>query len=112
MIPFDLAMPYVLLGLQRLIGFGVVFLIGGFDELFIGIVYMLRQAYLHLIIRRKHPPLTEAQRMGPPEKPIAIMIPCWDESAVIRRMLDNTIRTITYSNYQIFVGTYPNDPKT
>ena len=113
MITFDIAMPYVLLGLQLLlIGLGGIFLLSGFDELFIDAVYILRQAYLHLIIRRKHPPLTEAQLMAHPEKPVAIMIPCWDESAVIRRMIDNTIRTISYSNYQIFVGTYPNDPKT
>ncbi|UJX42812.1 glycosyl transferase family protein [Desulfovibrio sp. JY] len=113
MTTFDLIMPYALLGLQLLlIGLGVIFLLSGFDELFIDIVYMLRQAYRYLIIRRKHPPLTEELLLATPEKPVAIMIPCWDESAVIRRMLDNTIRTIHYSNYQIFVGTYPNDPKT
>ncbi len=110
---FDLSMPYLLLGLQiLLIGLGVVFLISGVDELFVDLVYLLRQAYRRLVIRRKYPPLTEEQMMEVPEKPVAIMIPCWDESAVIRRMLDNTIRTINYSNYQIFVGTYPNDPKT
>ncbi|EFL49762.1 General secretory system II protein E domain protein [Solidesulfovibrio fructosivorans JJ]] len=113
MTTFELIMPYALLGLQLLlIGLGVIFLLSGFDELFIDIVYMLRQAYRYLIIRRKHPRLTEEQLLAPPEKPVAIMIPCWDESAVIRRMLDNTIRTLNYSNYQIFVGTYPNDPKT
>ncbi len=110
---FELAMPYVLLCLQLLlIGLGVIFLLSGIDELFIDIVYILRQIYLHLHIRRRFPPLTEAQLLTPPEKPVAIMIPCWDESAVIRRMLDNTIRTVTYTNYQIFVGTYPNDAKT
>jgi len=108
-----LAMPYILLGLQLLlVGLGVVFLLGGLDELFVDIVYLLRQAYKYCIIRRKYPPLTEDKMVALPEKAVAIMIPCWDESAVIRRMLDNTIRTINYSNYQIFVGTYPNDPNT
>ena len=113
MTTFDLAMPYVLLVLQLLlIVLGCIFLVSGFDELFIDVVYLLRKAYLVLVIRRKYPPLTEEKMLEPPEKPVAIMIPCWDESSVIRRMLDNTIRTVNYSNYQIFVGTYPNDPKT
>lgn len=41
-----------------------------------------------------------------------MMIPCWDESAVIRRMLENTLKSVNYANYIIFVGTYPNDPAT
>ena len=27
-------------------------------------------------------------------------------------MLDNNLRTVNYSRYHLFVGTYPNDPKT
>lgn len=26
---------------------------------------------------------------------------------MIRRMLENTIRTLNYANYHVFVGTYP-----
>jgi adsorption protein B len=40
------------------------------------------------------------------------MIPAWDESAVITRMLVNTVGTINYRNYHVFVGCYPNDPST
>jgi adsorption protein B len=40
------------------------------------------------------------------------MVPAWDESSVIRSMLENTQQTINYSNYHIFVGTYPNDADT
>lgn len=113
MTTFDLAMPYLLLGLQTLlIGLGFIFLLSGLDELFIDLVYMARQLYRLVRIRPNYPPLDAEKMTAIPEKPVAIMIPCWDESAVIRRMLDNTIRTIHYSNYQIFVGTYPNDAKT
>lgn len=108
-----LAMPYVLLTLQvLLIVLGGIFILGGLDELFVDIVYMARQSYRLLVIRRKYPRLTEETLLAQPEQSVAIMIPCWNESAVIRRMLDNTIRTLNYSNYQIFVGTYPNDPQT
>ena len=40
------------------------------------------------------------------------MIPAWDEKAVIFRMLLNTVATVDYRNYHIFVGTYPNDEAT
>ena len=110
---FDIAMPYILLCLQLLLsGLGIVFLISGIDEFFIDCIYLVFKAYHKLFIMRKYPPLTESQLLSIPEQPIAIMIPCWDESDVIRRMLDNTIKTVNYSNYQIFVGTYPNDPQT
>lgn len=109
----DIVMPYILLFLQIILsGLGIVFLISGIDELFIDCVYLIYKAYRKIFISRKYSPLTESQLLSIPEKPIAIMIPCWDESDVIRRMLDNTIKTVTYSNYQIFVGTYPNDPQT
>src|SRR5260221_6215139 len=40
------------------------------------------------------------------------MIPAWQESSVIRQMLLNTRSRLDYTNYTIFVGTYPNDPTT
>jgi adsorption protein B len=40
------------------------------------------------------------------------MIPAWNEAAVIRQMLENAVETFHYANYQIFVGTYPNDEAT
>src|SRR6185503_16875289 len=47
-----------------------------------------------------------------PEQRIAIAVPAWDESSVIGSMLENALRTLNYTNYHIFVGTYPNDPET
>ena len=48
----------------------------------------------------------------PPEKRIAIYIPCWDEAAVIGRMLERNLAAIEYENYDIWLGLYPNDPAT
>jgi len=108
-------MPYLLVWLKIfLIVLGCVFLLSGIDELFIDIIFFVRKLYRWLVILtlRGISPLTEEQLLEKPEQPVAIMIPCWDESAVIRRMLDNTIRTLNYSNFHIFVGCYPNDPDT
>lgn len=89
-----------------------IFVISGIDEFFIDICYFTRKIYRILFIRTRHKRLTEAQLLAKPEQAIAMMLPCWDESAVIRRMLENTLTTMNYSNYVIFVGTYPNDPAT
>jgi adsorption protein B len=90
----------------------VVFLVSGLDDVFIDACYVCRRLYRRLFIMPKYAPLTEAQLRQRPEQLIAIMIPAWDESAVIRPMLLNIIRTLTYGNYHIIVGTYPNDFET
>ncbi|GAU09750.1 glycosyl transferase family protein [Desulfoplanes formicivorans] len=101
------------LGLKFLFyGVAVVFVLSGLDELFVDLCYLGRELYRKLFITRKYSRLTEEQLLAKPEQAVAIMIPCWDESAVIRRMLENTLKSLNYSNYVIFVGTYPNDPET
>jgi adsorption protein B len=47
-----------------------------------------------------------------PEKPIAVFIPAWNESAVIGHMLTRACSSIHYKAYDLFVGVYPNDPET
>ncbi len=91
---------------------GIVFLISGLDDFFVDLCYWATALYRRVFVWPKHPRLTEEQLRDAAEKPIAIMIPAWDESAVIRRMLQATIQTLDYSNYHVFVGTYPNDPAT
>ncbi|WP_394692167.1 glycosyl transferase family protein [Hyphobacterium sp.] len=46
------------------------------------------------------------------QKKLAVMVPAWHEADVIGRMLVNTLNTIDYRNYEIFVGVYPNDQET
>ncbi len=105
--------PYALLGFKIvLIALSVVFFVSGFDELFFDTVYLLRGLYRRLFILPNYAPLTEEKMLSVPEKLVAIMVPCWDESAVIRKMVGNTIHTLNYVNYHIFVGTYPNDQAT
>ncbi len=105
--------PYIWLILKIiLIVVAVIFFISGLDDLFIDVYYGLRALYRRLFVLPRYAPLTEEQLLTPPEQPIAVMIPAWQEAPVIRRMLENTIQTFKYSNYHIFVGTYPNDPET
>jgi bacteriophage N4 adsorption protein B len=47
-----------------------------------------------------------------PQKRIAIVVPCWHEDAVIGRMIRQNVEGIRYSNYELFIGVYPNDAAT
>lgn len=50
----------------------------------------------------------------PPRQPghFAIIIPAWDESAVIGPMLRRLLHTLRHPDFHVFVGVYPNDPAT
>jgi len=64
------------------------------------------------MVYTKHSPLTEQQLIDFTEQPIAVMIPAWNESEIIYHMIENTLRTLNYTNYYVFIGAYPNDPAT
>ncbi|GJL73390.1 MAG: hypothetical protein NMNS01_25890 [Nitrosomonas sp.] len=105
--------PYLLVAMQLLMAFVcIIFFISGLDDLFIDLYFWIRRFYRKFFVMTKYQPLTERQILDKPEQFIAIMLPAWDESAVIGQMLRNTIKSINYTNYHIFVGVYPNDPET
>ena len=91
---------------------GVIFLVSGLDDLFIDVVYALRVLYRRWYVKRRYATLSEESLVDRPEQPLAVMIPAWDESAVIQPMLRRIVQRTEYSNYDIFVGTYPNDEAT
>lgn len=80
--------------------------ISGLDDLYIDLMYW--------VLKRKHkaklPDFSEMY--DKPEKPIAITFGAWNESGVIGRTLSFAVNNLKYKNYRIFVGVYPNDPKT
>ncbi len=43
---------------------------------------------------------------------IAILVAAWKEAGVLENMVVGNLKTIRYSNYDIFLGVYPNDPET
>ncbi|NTZ88536.1 glycosyl transferase family protein [Burkholderia metallica] len=46
------------------------------------------------------------------ERHLALMVPAWKEYDVIAKMIENTLATLEYEHYIIFVGTYHNDAET
>ncbi|WP_175650562.1 cyclic di-3',5'-guanylate-activated glycosyltransferase NfrB [Pseudomonas sp. Marseille-P9899] len=106
-------LTYALFGLKWLaiILASLMFLLG-LDDLFIDIVYWARKLFRSLRIYDKHPHADEKRLFEVAEKPLAIMVPAWNEVGVVGEMARLAASTIDYENYQIFVGTYPNDPQT
>ena len=86
--------------------------LSGADDLCIDIVYFARRLWRKLTIYRRHPRATaESMRRASPA-PIAIIVPAWDEGAVIGAMLADLSARLDYPDYRVFVGVYPNDPAT
>lgn len=84
----------------------VMLFISGVDDLYLDLLYWFERGKY----RRMLPDFTEMFQKG--EKPIAVFIGAWNESAVIGRTLSYAVRNLNYKNYRFFIGVYPNDPDT
>ncbi|MDO9023997.1 glycosyl transferase family protein [Zwartia sp.] len=102
-----------LFGLKFVVIFIAIFItISGADDLLIDLIYWIRWFWRKFTIYKHHSRADQSLLLSVPEKPLAIMIPAWQETGVIGSMADKAARTLDYENYHIFVGTYPNDPDT
>jgi adsorption protein B len=79
--------------------------LSGLDDLFIGIVSCFTQ-------RRQAPFPPQAKLDGVAERRVAIFVALWHEHNVTGQMLERTLATVRYQNYDIFAGVYPNDTLT
>jgi adsorption protein B len=89
-----------------------VILLSSLDDLFIDLCYWTRRFYRRLFVTNRYPSVRAEDLRTLPEKPIAVMVPAWQESDVIASMIESNIQFIDYHNYMIFVGAYQNDPGT
>ncbi|APC18695.1 type II secretion system protein E [Pseudomonas frederiksbergensis] len=104
---------YVLFGLKYLaITLALLMFVLGLDDLFIDLVYWSRTLIRRWRIYEKFKRADEKRLYEIPEKPLAIMVPAWHEVGVVGEMARLAASTLDYENYQIFVGTYPNDAET
>jgi bacteriophage N4 adsorption protein B len=90
----------------------VMILISGLDDFFIDVVYWVRRLWRALFVYQTRERTRYHELYRPAEKPLAIMVPAWQETGVIGHMAELVATTLDYENYHIFVGTYPNDPDT
>ncbi len=84
-------------------------LINGIDDIFIDVNY-----YVRGLFKREERQITVEDLKSAPQQRIALMVPAWQEEAVIRQMLELNLKHLDYSldRYDIFVGCYSNDLAT
>jgi len=81
------------------------------DALVVDAAFFARLGWRRVGIYTRHP-RARADRLGGPGAAFAIIVPAWDEAAVIGAMLRRLTATLDYPNYHVFVGVYPNDAAT
>nr|WP_255440269.1 glycosyl transferase family protein [Caenimonas sedimenti] len=92
----------------------LIIFISSLDDVFIDLWYWTRRIFRRVKVERdgRYSKLTPEMLRDRQEQPLAIMVPAWQESDVIAAMVQNMVEVLEYQNYQIFIGTYVNDPAT
>ena len=83
------------------------------DDLAVDLIYFARAGWRSLTVYPRFP-RAFAATLAPPERPgrLAVLIPAWDEAAVIGDMLRAALARFEHADYRLYVGHYRNDPAT
>ena len=83
------------------------------DDLLVDLIYFSRAGWRSLTVYSRYP-RAFADALPRPQRPgrLAVLIPAWDESAVIGDMLRATLARFEHDDYRLYVGHYRNDPAT
>lgn len=72
----------------------VIMFISGLDDFFIDVVYWVRRIKRKLSVYRRYPRMSYRELYKPDEKPLAIMVPAWNETGVISQETLDRVLTI------------------
>lgn len=112
MLLVDLLANYLYLLRYIVVVLMLLLLVCALDDLFIDLYYWTRHWGRYFRFYRNTKKFDEQELFHLKEHPIAIMVPAWQEVGVVGKMAEFAAAELDYENYQIFVGTYPNDPAT
>jgi adsorption protein B len=89
------------------------FLLFAIDDLLVDLIYFARTGWRSLAVYSRFP-RAFARTLAEPTRPgwLAVLIPAWDEAAVIAPMLRATLERFDHGDYRLLVGYYRNDPAT
>jgi adsorption protein B len=92
---------------------GVGFLLFAVNDLMVDLIYFSRRLWRTATVYSRYPRAFASYYVFNKDPGfIAILVPAWDEAAVIASMLKATLKRLDYDDYRIFVGYYRNDPAT
>lgn len=90
--------------------FGIA--VSSLDDLVIDGLFFVRHSWRRLVIYQHHDRAFVDDLVHADSGWMAIIVPAWDEAAVIGTMLRDLTRRTAYPRYRVFVGVYPNDQAT
>ncbi len=67
----------------------VIMFISGLDDFFIDVVYWVRRIKRKLSVYRRYPRMSYRELYKPDEKPLAIMVPAWNETGAYSALFDH-----------------------
>ncbi len=88
-----------------LLPLAIYILLSGLDDLVLDLFWLKR------ILRGAWKP-SFSTPVADSEKRLAVWLPLWQEAEVIAPMLEHNLTAVAYSNWEIFIGCYPNDDAT
>jgi len=92
---------------------GAGFLLFAVNDVLVDVIYFTRRLWRGLTVYTRYPRVFASYFVFKKDPSfLAILVPAWDESGVIARMLAAMLDRLDYDDYRIFVGHYRNDPAT
>lgn len=103
------ALPWLAFARQELLLFaGVGIIVGAIDEVIVDFTWI----WLRLTGRGKAGRWPTGQSQAPLRGKAAILVPAWQEAAVIGATVSHMLRVWPQRDYVVYVGCYRNDPAT
>ena len=92
---------------------GAGFLLFGISDVLVDLIYFTRRFWRASTVYTRHKRSYACHYVFNKDPGfIAVLVPAWDEAAVIAPMLHAMLERFDYDDYRIFVGYYRNDPAT
>jgi len=88
------------------------FLLFALDDLLLDLIFAGRRLWRWATIYRRFVPADAGMLRDTPPGWMVVLIPAWDEAAVIGAMLRATLERFDHEDYTLLVGHYRNDPAT
>lgn len=108
MTPFDTALEWLGRAEHELLLFAAIwFAVGCLDEFGVDVLWL----WLRLT-GRVHTGKVPADGNTPLRGVAAVLVPAWQEAAVVGAMLDHTLKSWPHADLRIYAGCYRNDPGT
>lgn len=86
--------------------------VSSLDDFAVDLVYFARRGWRSLVVYHRYRRSDANSLPGGEQGWMAIIVPAWDEAAVIGAMLRDLTARLEYPHYTVFVGVYLNDPAT